>query len=407
MTSNLTCAKFLNRLFEGAVWHSSPASCRDELPERIEFITDHTELHSDVLYISTIESFAKWRVKNAPIQPGTIICLAEGRPSKPQIPSTCIGAIFPSSLSETYNRVSSILLSTLRESGESDFTGFFDWILSKKVVSFSEVEDRIHRFPHKITYYYRILIVSFDSSAGAENFPDVLKALSEFFPEGNIAKRKTHYVIVIPEASHDYQLSFDTTALNKVLARCGCRLGISNATRDLTSMRSLYMLTLNTISLAKRLDLTPGERIYFQEKYCVYNTLDFCTQTFMSLFGNDDVLLLAHPSIIGLTRYDRTHNNNLRDVLYNYLLYDRSVTTTAAKLYMHRNTVLNKLKKIKELTELNFDNENLRQRLIFSCQILRYYERVYKKHLRMFNIRDPMEVISSDDAVPVKKEILP
>ena len=43
MTSNLTCAKFLNRLFEGAVWHSSPASCRDELPERIEFITDHTE----------------------------------------------------------------------------------------------------------------------------------------------------------------------------------------------------------------------------------------------------------------------------------------------------------------------------------------------------------------------------
>ena len=74
---------------------------------------------------------------------------------------------------------------------------------------------------------------------------------------------------------------------------------------------------------------------------------------------------------------------------------------------MHRNTVLNKLKKIKELTELNFDNENLRQRLIFSCQILRYYERVCKKHLRMFNIRDPMEVISSDDAVPVKKEILP
>ncbi len=75
----------------------------------------------------------------------------------------------------------------------------------------------------------------------------------------------------------------------------------------------------------------PGERIYFQEKYCVYNTLDFCTQTFMSLFGNDDVLLLAHPSIIGLTRYDRTHNNNLRDVLYNYLFYDRSVTATAAK----------------------------------------------------------------------------
>ncbi len=398
MASNRTYSKFISRLFEGAIWHSSVKTERDTLPERIEFITDHRGLQSDVLYISSFEGFTKWRVKNAPVQPGTIICLAEGRPSKPPVPPACIGAMFSGTLAETYNKVSAILQSARTESDESSFTGFFDWILSKKVVSFSEVEDRIHKFPHKITYYYRILIVSFDSASGAEKSPEVLTALSEFFPEGNIAERKTHYVIVIPEASHDYQLSFNTSALNKVLSQCGCRLGISNATRDLTSMRSLYMMTLNTISLAKKLDLDPGERIYYQEKYCVYNTLDFCTQTFISLFGSDDILLLAHPSIIRLTRYDRTHNNNLRDVLYNYLLYDRSVTTTAAKLYMHRNTVLNKLKKIRELTELDFGNENLRQRLIFSCQILRYYERVCKKHLRMFNIREPSDDSLSDDS---------
>ena len=163
---------------------------------------------------------------------------------------------------------------------------------------------------------------------------------------------------------------------------------------------------MSTISLAKKLLLDPGERIYYQEKYCVYNTIDISARKFVELFCNDDMLLLAHPAIVRLTRYDKKHHNNLRDVLYNYLLYDRSVSSTATRLYMHRNTVLNKLKKIRELTGLDFSNENLRLRLIFSCQVLRYYERVCKKHLRMYNIRDPIEEVSSPfqdkDTVPDK-----
>ena len=86
--------------------------------------------------------------------------------------------------------------------------------------------------------------------------------------------------------------------------------------------------------------------------------------------------------MIHLTRYDRQHNNNLRDVLYYYLLNDRNLVKTAAATYMHRNTVINKMSKIMDLIHLDLEDGNLRQRLMLSCQFIRYYEKVMEREFR-------------------------
>lgn len=113
--------------------------------------------------------------------------------------------------------------------------------------------------------------------------------------------------------------------------------------------------------------------------YCV---IDLCVQRYLEIEGNDDVLYLVHPAVILLTRYDSQHNSNLRDVLYYYLLNDRNLVKTAAATYMHRNTVINKVNKILDLLQLDLEDGNLRQRLMFSCQFIRYYENVLKREFR-------------------------
>ena len=55
---------------------------------------------------------------------------------------------------------------------------------------------------------------------------------------------------------------------------------------------------------------------------------------------------------------------------------------TAAATYMHRNTVINKVNKIMELLDLDLEDGNLRQRLILSCQFIRYYENVMNREFR-------------------------
>ena len=105
-------------------------------------------------------------------------------------------------------------------------------------------------------------------------------------------------------------------------------------------------------------------------------------QRYLEAEQNEDILYLTHPAVPQLTRYDREHNNCLRDVLFYYLLYDCNMNETAATLYMHRNTVNNKVNLIKKLTGLHFDDPLLRQRLLLSCQIMRYYEVVLQKEMQ-------------------------
>ncbi len=66
--------------------------------------------------------------------------------------------------------------------------------------------------------------------------------------------------------------------------------------------------------------------------------------------------------------------DNLRDVLYFYLMNGRSVSATAERLYLHRNTIMNKVKKIQSILNVDLEDRHVRQRLIFSCQVLRYFE---------------------------------
>ena len=104
---------------------------------------------------------------------------------------------------------------------------------------------------------------------------------------------------------------------------------------------------------------------------------------FNEIAGHDGIVYLAHPAVVALTRYDRNHNDNLRDVLYFYLINDRSITNTASALYMHRNTVLNKVRKINQILGLDLDDRHLRQRLLFSCQLIHYFEDITKKGLKL------------------------
>ena len=101
----------------------------------------------------------------------------------------------------------------------------------------------------------------------------------------------------------------------------------------------------------------------------------------------DDVVFLCHNGVLTLTRYDRAYQNNLRDVLFYYLMNDRSISRTSSQMYMHRNTLIYKVKQIEELLGESLDDPYTRHSLIFSCLLLRYRELYQKEGV----ILSPME----------------
>lgn len=172
------------------------------------------------------------------------------------------------------------------------------------------------------------------------------------------------------------------TALQNLMNEHHAEMSVGNATRHYDMVRTQIMLCSRIMTLGHALHLQDVGYIFNYERFSMYNVIDLAVQRYVEVYGHTDVIYLIHPAVVLLTRYDRTHNGVLRDTLYYYLLNDRNLVRTAKAVFMHRNTVVNKINKIVELTGVDLTDGGLCQRLIFSCQLIQYYERVMDMTLK-------------------------
>ena len=70
-----------------------------------------------------------------------------------------------------------------------------------------------------------------------------------------------------------------------------------------------------------------------------------------------------------LLRYDKENDTELAETLYNYLLFERNVSAASENLYIHRNTMTYRLKKIDSLVKINYEAAEERQYLILSFEM--------------------------------------
>ena len=71
-----------------------------------------------------------------------------------------------------------------------------------------------------------------------------------------------------------------------------------------------------------------------------------------------------------LRTYDQTHNTKFCETLLAYLVLERNANLTAKKLYLHRNTLRNRLSKIAEIIDTDLDDVDERMHMIVSLSVL-------------------------------------
>lgn len=93
---------------------------------------------------------------------------------------------------------------------------------------------------------------------------------------------------------------------------------------------------------------------FWQQPFTIFDELG----VFQILYSNSDpeLMLNIYKKRLGiLEAYDLKHNTDYINTLHNFLLSDCNLVATASKLFTHRNTIVYRIRKIKELlgTELN------------------------------------------------------
>lgn len=96
--------------------------------------------------------------------------------------------------------------------------------------------------------------------------------------------------------------------------------------------------------------------------------------------SNREYLLSCCKNVINeIYKYDQSKNSEFLKTLYIYLATKHSVRETSNILYLHRNTITYRIKKIKDLFGIDFDNRFLEFEYIFSCQIIQVIENNFLK----------------------------
>ena len=264
----------------------------------------------------------------------------------------------------------------------TSFQKCWDRMISGESANNAELLETFASLPHPIKGDIRVGAIIFRTPKNIP-FNYILARLRNIDSDINVAIDNTDLVLVLTEREVPGRKK--SAALEKLapmtdlLRDFDAYLMYGNHTSRPRHIADVFNLTRKVLIIASKLE--PDTRIFYYEDYASYGAIDLAAQSYLKSDISADAYLLVNPHVMALAIHDKTCGDDLRDVLFNFLVCERNVKKTAEAMHMHRNTVLNKLKKIESIADIDYEDYQLRQRLLFSCQFIRYYEKVLEMPL--------------------------
>ena len=142
-----------------------------------------------------------------------------------------------------------------------------------------------------------------------------------------------------------------------LLQKSGYYGGVSDYFTDTENLYQYY--------LQARIALTHGET----QAGLFHHIKDHMVPYIFQLMSNQNELDMRHPALEAMKEYDRVHKTDYYEVLKEYLKSGCSQTLAAEKLFLHRNSLIRKLEKIRELFNLDLDVYEIRLHLMMSYEM--------------------------------------
>ncbi|MBR2539572.1 MAG: helix-turn-helix domain-containing protein [Mogibacterium sp.] len=142
--------------------------------------------------------------------------------------------------------------------------------------------------------------------------------------------------------------------------KCRVKIGVSLPFSNIETLRAHFREAIDAFETGEMLDADIG--IYTFEDYGIY-------VMFRTVSDSEDLSRYLHPAIPKLADYDKANNANLELTLHTYLKHACNTTETADALYLHRNSVIYRLRRIEELCDIDLTDTDTRFRLRLSYAI--------------------------------------
>lgn len=247
------------------------------------------------------------------------------------------------------------------------YSYFLADLLKNPKENVQQIEDRLTSLGYDLKEYLYLIAIPPNSYHLSSTRLDVITNHLRTILTGSIyAIYEDSIVFLITEKRYCGLSEYELSRLTEFLQSNQLRAGISNFFEHLLDAPRFYKQALQAVSLAAKLKET--------DSLCRYS--DYYMYEMLELYEKNDteIRFLIHPGLMQLYEYDQEKNSDLLHTLKEYLEYPGQPSKVAANLHVHKNTLLYRMGKIKEITGCRFECGGDFMNFNFSFNIMKYLE---------------------------------
>lgn len=243
-------------------------------------------------------------------------------------------------------------------------------ILDSKMTDPDEINDYLSENNLDPSKYFRTMAVRFSNAnnSGSIGWNFIISTLEQQYPTAYLAVYGQSIVIIDRHSKRNNIVNEDV--IMPLLEQYDASMGIGNIARHIESLPAVYSQLQAAIKFGRNID--PQKRIYYTEEYAMYQVVEMAIESATRLMHTRNPVHLMNNEAVSLMEHDTREKDDLLHVLDVYLQNNCNSKKTAEDLFIHRNTMYNKLEKIESVIKRPLDDPVLQERLRFSCTVYRY-----------------------------------
>lgn len=215
--------------------------------------------------------------------------------------------------------------------------------------------------------YEKYYMLSFDKSyknALPLHLPQLEKLLhTELF------EYKNYVIAILGCRRYDEPEVLNLSRLPQFLTEHNLFCGLSHGFFDITKLSIFFRQSVKAIDL--------NTHYGYNCMICRYDDLMVTQLVDTSAKHSEmDLLYYCHPTVLAIYDYDQTHGTDYLNTLAAYIFSNLSPRLAAQTLYIHPNTMYNRITRLKEEFHINFDDLGMFTKILISIHVMGYLGRI-------------------------------